>query len=130
MKSTVSAACIVLAATMLRGNDQMNIWPEASPELKGVAQEHIPTPQLFHGPESAEKKPAVLICPAGGYKHHSDPNQDVQWLNSLGIAAYVVNTGCRYMVTSIRHRCAMRNGRCGSFGCMRRNGAWMSRESG
>ena len=68
----------------------MNIWPDDSPELKGVEQKHVPTLHLYPGPKAAGKKPAVLICPAGGYKHHSDQGQQVKWLNSLGIAAYVV----------------------------------------
>jgi len=88
--STIGAACVLLAATTLRGDDQMNIWPDDSPELKGIDPKHIPTLLLYPGPKAAGKKPAVLICPAGGYKHHSDQSQDVQWLNGLGIAAYVV----------------------------------------
>ena len=88
--STLAAASILLAATTLLGDGQMNIWPDNSVELKGVDQKHIPTLHLYHGPKAAGTKPAVLICPAGGYKHHSDPAQDIQWLNSLGIAVYVV----------------------------------------
>jgi hypothetical protein len=72
ISSTIGAAAILLAATSLRGDDQMNIWPANSSELKGVEQQHIPTLHLYHGPKAAGKKPAVLICPAGGYKHHSD----------------------------------------------------------
>ncbi len=86
----IRAAFLLLAATTLYGEDQMNIWPDNSVELTGVDPKHIPTLHLYPGPKAAGKKPAVLICPAGGYKHHSDQSQDVQWLNSLGIAVYVV----------------------------------------
>jgi acetyl esterase/lipase len=88
--SSAVAACIILAAATLFADEQMNIWPDNSPELKGVDPNHIPTLLLYPGPKAAGKKPAVLICPAGGYKHHSDHRQQVQWLNSIGIAAYVV----------------------------------------
>ena len=91
IRSYLGAACILLAATILHGEDQMNLWPDHSPEPKGVDQQHIPTLQLYHGPKAATNKPAVLLCPAGGYKHHSAGTQDIQWLNSLGLAVYVVS---------------------------------------
>lgn len=88
--SALGAAGLLLAATTLCAEDQMNLWPDNSPELKGVDPKHIPTLHLYPGPKTAGKKSVVLICPAGGYKHHSDQSQQVKWLNSLGIAVYVV----------------------------------------
>lgn len=88
--ATTCAACVLLTAASLQGEDQLKLWPDNSPELKGVDEKHIPTLLLFPGPKVDGKKPAVLICPAGGYKHHSDHSQQVKWLHSLGIAAYVV----------------------------------------
>jgi len=82
--SAIGAACILLAATTLRGEDQMNIWQDNSPELKGVDPKHIPTLHLYPGPKAEGKKSVVLICPAGGYKHHSDQGQQVKWLNDQG----------------------------------------------
>ena len=91
INSTIGAACILLAATTLYGADQMNIWPDDSPELKGVATNHFPTLQLFPGPKGVGKKPAILICPAGGYKGHAVDMEEVKWMNSLGMAVYSVN---------------------------------------
>ena len=90
MRLVLGAACVLLMAGTLRAADQLNLWPDNSPELKGVDPKHIPTLELYPGPEAAGKQPAVLICPAGGYKHHSDSSRNVKWLNGLGIAAYVV----------------------------------------
>jgi len=88
--ATIGAAGLLLAANSLRGADQMLIWPVNSPELKGVAPTNIPTLHLYPGPKTAGKKPAMLLCPAGGYKHHSAMGQDIKWLNGLGIAVYEV----------------------------------------
>ncbi len=90
INSTIVATCVVLVTATLRGEDQMKIWPDNSPELKGVDEKHIPTLHLYPAPNAVGKKPAVLLCPAGGYKHHSDQAQNAKWLNSLGISACVI----------------------------------------
>lgn len=90
IRASIGAACVLLATTALCEDGLMNIWPDNSPELKGVDPQHIPTLHLYPGPKAAGKKPAVLLCPGGGYKHHSDQGQQAKWLNSLGIAAYVL----------------------------------------
>ena len=64
ISSTLTAGGILLAATSLRGDDQMNIWPANSPELKGVEQQHIPTLHLYPGPKAAGKKPAASPHPS------------------------------------------------------------------
>ncbi len=85
---------LVLAVMAVAHNataaEAIEIWPKDSPELKDVKEEHIPKLHLYPGTQTAEKRPAVLILPAGGYKHHSDTSKNVTWLNGLGIAAYVV----------------------------------------
>ena len=45
---------------------------------------------IFRPPATAALRQAVLICPAGGYKFHSNSSKQAQWLNGLGIAAYIV----------------------------------------
>jgi acetyl esterase/lipase len=91
MIAAIGAACLLLSATPLSAADQMNIWPDDSPELKGVAAKDIPKLTLYPALSTTGKKPAVLICPAGGYKFHSESSGHAKWLNSLGISAYVVS---------------------------------------
>jgi hypothetical protein len=65
MNSTVGAACILLAAATLRGDDPINLWPDNSPELKGVDQKHIPTlhwlRQLKDGAPPGSKRAEDLL---------------------------------------------------------------------
>ena len=90
--STITAVALILGivAGKAVAAEKMSIWPENSPELEGVEAKHIPVLFLHHGPASESKKPAVLLCPAGGYKHHSNMSEIITWLNGLGIAVYQV----------------------------------------
>jgi acetyl esterase/lipase len=70
--------------------ESISIWPDGSAELEGVKPEHAPKMFLYPGPNSDQPKPAVLILPAGGYKHHSNMTSYVRFLNELGFAVYEV----------------------------------------
>ncbi|MBI1370877.1 MAG: alpha/beta hydrolase fold domain-containing protein [Planctomycetes bacterium] len=86
----LAVVCALAMTSAARAEEQINLWPDNSAELVGVDAKHVPTLHLFPGPTVEGKKPVVLICPAGGYKAHSDSHRQVEWLNSLRIAAYVV----------------------------------------
>lgn len=86
----VLVLAVMAVAQPATAAEAIEIWPKDSPQLKDVQEEHIPKLYLYPGPQSQQKKPAVLILPAGGYKHHSDMSGEVKWLNGLGIAVYVV----------------------------------------
>lgn len=85
----VLGVCLILLPIRADA-ESMPIWPEDSPELEGVQPEHMPKLNLFHGEPSDQPKPAVLILPAGGYKHHSNMHRYIKFLNELGFAAYEV----------------------------------------
>ncbi|WP_020616112.1 alpha/beta hydrolase [Paenibacillus daejeonensis] len=65
------------------------LWPEGTPGARGAGLEDTPalTPYLVDGATSA-----VVVCPGGGYgmraQHEGEPI--AQWLNSLGITAFVL----------------------------------------
>jgi len=92
MKSAlVGIAGLLLSTGALPAVEQMKIWPDDAPELKGVQPKDIPTLQLYPATNTfAGKRPAVLLCPAGGYKFHSNAAPHVQWFHSLGISVYEV----------------------------------------
>lgn len=78
----------------------MLLWPNGTPNALGEEQEDKPTlvPYLVEG---SEPTAAVIVCPGGGYarraNHEGEPV--AQWLNSLGISAFVVH----YRVAPYRH---------------------------
>jgi acetyl esterase/lipase len=72
--------------------ESIPLWPEQPPEA-GVVQDG-PSPTLtafWPSPEQASGA-AMIVCPGGGYAvladHEADPV--AQWLQSLGIAAFVL----------------------------------------
>ncbi|WP_189028320.1 alpha/beta hydrolase [Paenibacillus albidus] len=79
------------------------LWPEGAPGASGSNDEDCPaiTPYLVEG----ERNAAVIICPGGGYGmrayHEGEPV--AQWLNSLGISAFVL----RYRVAPYLYPCAL-----------------------
>lgn len=81
-------------------HDPVSLWHDGAPELAGTASEAFPTltPYL---PGSPTPTSAIMVCPGGGYRmraeHEGEPV--ARWLNTLGIAAFVVD----YRVTPHRH---------------------------
>ncbi len=85
---------------MTTAHDPMFLWPDGAPELTRTTPEHAPmlTPFL---PTSSAPTAAIVVCPGGGYgmraEHEGEPV--ARWLNTLGIAAFVV----AYRVAPHRH---------------------------
>ncbi len=79
------------------------LWMHGAPYALGNADEDCPaiTPYLVDG----EERPAVIVCPGGAYgaraPHEGEPI--AQWLNSLGISAFVL----RYRVAPYQYPCAL-----------------------
>jgi len=81
----------------------MLLWPEGAPYAAGTGEEDMPaiTPYLVEG----SSNPAIVVLPGGGYgmraAHEGEPI--AQWLNSLGISAFVL----RYRVAPYRYPSAL-----------------------
>ena len=77
------------------------LWPNGAPGALGNQPEDQPTLTVYL-PDSAKAIPtAVVVCPGGGYVElamDKEGTQIAQWLNSLGIAAFVLKyrLGPRY----------------------------------
>lgn len=74
------------------------LWPEGAPEAKGSEAKDKPTLILYALPKSDTPRPAVVVCPGGGYgglAMDHEGHQIAKWLNGLGISAFI----CDY-----RHR--------------------------
>ena len=69
------------------------LWPDGAPEAKGDKPEDKPTLTIFLPKKSKANGTAVVICPGGAYGHLSvdqEGKQIAEWLNSLGVAGFVL----------------------------------------
>jgi len=86
-----------------RHKEQM-LWPDGAPDAKDlpdtetltnghIANVHISTITPFCPPKALANGRAVIICPGGGYRVlaiDKEGTRIAKWLNSLGIAAFVL----------------------------------------
>ena len=69
------------------------LWPDGAPGVKGNAEGDKPTLTIYLPPKEKATGAAVVICPGGGYGHLAmdhEGHQIGQWLNSFGVAGFIV----------------------------------------
>ena len=69
------------------------LWPDGAPGAKGDKPEDKPTLTAFLPEESKAVGTAVVICPGGGYGGLATDHEGKQigeWLNSFGVAGFVL----------------------------------------
>ena len=80
------------------------LWLGGAPGAKGDADGDKPALTIYLPPEKTATHAAVVICPGGGYGHLAmdhEGHQIAQWLNSLGVAGFILkyrhrNSGAGY----------------------------------
>jgi len=80
------------------------LWPDGAPGAKGTAGGDKPTLTIYLPTQDKATGAAVVICPGGGYGHLAmdhEGHQIGQWLNSFGVAGFIVayrhrNSGAGY----------------------------------
>src|SRR5579872_3050691 len=77
------------------------LWPDGAPGAMGTSEDDRPTLTIYLPWEKPSSRTAVVVCPGGGYGMLADNHEGRQvanWLNSLGIAAFVLKyrLGPRY----------------------------------
>lgn len=109
----IALVCIVTAITSVASAPAGNVensqrvellWPEGAPGAKGDQDGDKPTLTIYLPPDQNATGAAVVICPGGGYGHLAidhEGHQIAQWLNSLGVAGFIVkyrhrNSGAGY----------------------------------
>ena len=109
----IALVCIVMAtasvASAAAGNVETSqrielLWPEGAPGAKGDAEGDKPSLTIYLPEKDKATGAAVVICPGGGYGHLAvdhEGHQIAQWLNSLGVAGFIVkyrhrNSGAGY----------------------------------
>jgi acetyl esterase/lipase len=68
------------------------LWPSGAPLAQGTAPEDQPRFTVYL-PKERKTQTAVVVCPGGGYGFLAvdhEGKQIAQWLNNLGIAAFVL----------------------------------------
>jgi acetyl esterase/lipase len=86
--------CLALAAVSMAAEPQTQLlWPDGPPGVKGDKPEDKPTLTAYLPEKSKAVGTAVVICPGGGYGGLAVDHEGKQigeWLNSLGIAGFVL----------------------------------------
>jgi len=80
------------------------LWSAGAPGAKGNEDGDKPTLTIYLPPKEKATGTAVVICPGGGYGHLAmdhEGHQVAQWLNSLGVAGFILkyrhsNSGAGY----------------------------------
>ena len=80
------------------------LWPAGAPGAKGEAAGDKPTLTVYLPDKDKATGAAIVICPGGGYGHLAmdhEGHQIAQWLNSFGVAGFIVtyrhrNSGAGY----------------------------------
>lgn len=80
------------------------LWHGVAPNAKGDSEGDKPTLTIYLPPKEKATGTAVVICPGGGYGFLAmdhEGHQIAQWLNSLGVAGFIVkyrhrNSGAGY----------------------------------
>jgi acetyl esterase/lipase len=69
------------------------LWPNGAPGAKGDSDNDKPTLTIFLPPAETANGAAVVVCPGGGYGGLAISYEGVdvaKWLNSLGVAGFVL----------------------------------------
>ena len=80
------------------------LWPNGAAGAKGADDGDKPTLTIYLPSKEKATGAAVVICPGGGYGHLAmdhEGHQVAQWLNSLGVAGFILkyrhrNSGAGY----------------------------------
>lgn len=69
------------------------LWPDGAPGAKGQAEGDKPTLTIYVPPQEKATGAAIVICPGGGYGALATDHEGLQigqWLNSFGVAGFMV----------------------------------------
>jgi acetyl esterase/lipase len=99
--SSLPASAAQQTALPIQDGQNIPLWQGPAPGALGTQDTDIPVITAFLPRTMAANTPAVIVCPGGGYvslASNHEGRQVASYLNSLGIAAYVLRyrLGPRY----------------------------------
>lgn len=108
MPRSLRAVALLLVLTntaLVRAEDKPQpqpLWPDGAPSAKGTNESDVPTLTPYLPAAAKATGAAVVICPGGGYgmlAMDHEGHDVARWLNSLGVAGFVL----RYRHAPYRH---------------------------
>jgi acetyl esterase/lipase len=123
--ATMAAPAFVAAQDVEPRGVVFALWEQGAPGAVGDAPEDRPAITAFLPEPALANGTAVLIFPGGGYRRlavEKEAMQAVRWMNSLGVAAFVVHSrlGPRYhhpaMIQDAQRAIRMVRSRAGEWG--------------
>ena len=93
---TALALTLTAVAPQVRAADSRPVellWPDGAPDAKGVEDGDKPALTLYLPAKEKANGAAVVIFPGGGYGHLAmdhEGHQIAEWLNSLGVAGFIL----------------------------------------
>ncbi len=105
VKSSIAIALVAAMAFAQRGAPEPKVdllWPNGAPGALGAEDVDKPSISIYlPRPGTRKVRSAVVVCPGGGYgalAMDHEGQQVARWLNSLGVAAFVLKyrLGPRY----------------------------------
>lgn len=102
--SALMFAVTTPAATAADSHQVELLWPNGAPGARGTADGDKPSLTIYLPEKEKATGAAVVIFPGGGYGHLAmdhEGHQIAQWLNSIGVAGFIVkyrhrNSGAGY----------------------------------
>src|SRR5262249_14119851 len=88
-------AVILSSATLLLADEPRMelLWPQGAPGAVGSEDGDKPTLAIWQPSADKSVGCAVVVCPGGGYGHLAvdhEGKQIAEWLNSLGVTAFML----------------------------------------
>jgi len=98
---TLPPKVVAAYTAQIGGREVVPLWPAGAPGAVGDTPADKPTLTVFLPPAAQANGTAVVICPGGGYGGlavYHEGKQVAEWLNSLGVAGFVLRyrLGPRY----------------------------------
>ena len=106
MSVALTSAHVGLQQTEATEHKAVLLWPGGAPGAVGADDADQPSLTLYSLPIVPLPRSAVVVCPGGGYvglAMDHEGRQVAEWLNSLGIAAYIL----KYRLAPRYHHPAM-----------------------
>ncbi len=83
-----------IASTAVAAPQEMLLWPDGAPGALGNEAKDKPKLIAYLPEKDKANGAAIVICPGGGYGHLAmdhEGHQIGQWLNSIGVAGFIVD---------------------------------------
>jgi acetyl esterase/lipase len=101
--------CWTLMSLPAHSQTESLLWPNGAPGATDATAASKPSLTYFAADAAKANGTSVVICPGGGYGHlatDKEGNQVAKWLNTLGVAAFVL----KYRLAPYHHPIEMNDG--------------------